>query len=53
MFKFSVTMSRSCDKKYDFYQIKLETSVIPLVRVILSGKSICGIILVILSGPVG
>ena len=42
-----MSISRSDKRKYDFYQMKLETSVIPLFCVILSGKSISGIIFVI------
>ena len=38
-------------RKYDFQQIKLETSVIPLFRVILSEKPFSGNILVILDYP--
>ena len=46
-FKVKRTILRSSKQKYDFYQIKLETSVIPHFHVILTAKSISGYFLVI------
>ena len=48
IFKFSVSISRSGKQKNYFKQIKLGTSVIPLFRVILSGKYIFDIIFTII-----
>ena len=39
--------SRSSNRKYDFYQIKLRTCVIPHFHVILTGRSFYGIMFVI------
>ena len=41
-FRVKRSILRSSKRKYDFYQIKLETSVIPHFRVILTAKSISG-----------
>ena len=41
-FKVKRSILRSSKRKYDFYQIKLETSVIPHFRVILTAKFISG-----------
>ena len=46
-FKVKRSILRSSKQKYDFHQIKLETSVIPHFRVILTAKSISGNFLVI------
>ena len=46
-FKVKRSFLRSSKQKYDFHQIKLETSVIPHFRVILTAKSISGFFLVI------
>ena len=48
-----MSILRSSKQKYDFHQIKLETSVIPHFRVILTAKSISGIFLVIWRQPKG
>ena len=40
-------------RKYDFQQMKLETSIIALFRMILPEKSFSGTILVILYDPLG
>ena len=52
-FKVKRSILRSSKQRYDFYQIKLETSVIPHFRVILPLKSISGNFLVILRHPQG
>ena len=51
--KVIASISRSGKRKSDFWQIRLETSVIPLYRVILTEKSFSDTILVILDDPLG
>ena len=46
-FKVKRSILRSSKQKYDFHQIKLDTSVIPHFRVILTAKSISGNFLMI------